>query len=269
MTGGGEEDSRARDIRRLDSSHSVRSTQGVTLDVTAQNRMISPQLQRQVMAARRQIMVLKIGELAKDIAAATKHLEQLLRNARHLQVLAPIAPKSREDMIHAAARMDAMIKWTRRDIWRMKCHKDILSMDVQQDGVPAGEIEHIATIRSEEPESAKKTGVRGLLRFNSKATAAKSPPQSPTSQTSNKRVSTAGSLGTYTEDVFKTPPESTAQQTEGAWRLPPLQLDVQPEDRHRGSVTSTLLTASSQGANSISRTASTVSTRKDERFVSG
>jgi hypothetical protein len=268
MTGGAEEDPRARDIRRLDSSQSVRSTQGTNNEITIQNRTLSPQLQRQVMAARRQIMVLKIGELAKEIADANKHLEHLLRNARHLQVLAPIAPKSREDIIHAAARMDAMVKWTRRDIWRMKCHKDILSMDVQQDGVPAGEIENIATSQSEAPESAKKTGVRGLLRFNSKATATKSPPQSPTSPTSNKRVSTTGSLGTYTEDVFRTPAESALQQAEGAWRLPPLQLDVQPEDRHRSSVTSTLLTASSQGANSISRTASTVSIRKDERLTS-
>ena len=270
MVGGAEEDPRSREIRRLDSTRSGQSTSG---EVAIQNRTLSPQLQRQVMAARRQIMVIKVGEITKEIADASKQLENMMRNARHLLVLAPIPPKSRDDLIHAAARIDAMMKWTRRDIWRMKCHKDILAMDVQQDGVSAGEIETLSSQPVEAPESAKKTGVvRGLLRFNSKAGNTKSSPQSPTSPTFATRPSTTGSLGTYTDDVFKTPPESAAQQGDGVWRLPPLQLDVQPQDppqdQHRGSVTSTLLSASSQGQTSISRTASTASARRVEQLIS-
>lgn len=270
MVGGAEEDPRARDIRRLDSNRSGQSTGG---DVAIQNRTLSPQLQRQVMAARRQIMVMKISETTKEVADASRQLEHMLRNARHLQILAPIAPKTRDDIIHAAAHTDAMIKWTRRDIWRMKCHKDILAMDVQQDGVSAGEIETLSSQPVEAPELAKKTGVvRGLLRFNSKAGNTKSSPQSPTSPTFAKRPSTTGSLGTYTDDIFRTPPESATQQGDGAWQLPPLQLDVQPgeqvQEQHRGSMTSTLLSASSAGQTSISRTTSTASARRVEQLAS-
>ena len=268
MVGGAEEESKTKDIRRLDSTQSARSAQSVG-ELATQNRGLSPQLQRQVMAARRQIMMQKIGEATKEIAEASKQLDNLMRNARHLLVLAPIAPKTREDTIHAAARMDAMLKWTRRNIWRMKCHRDIITLDVRQDGLTATEIESLAEQQIEAPpESAKKARVRGLSGLNSKASAARSPPQSPTSPTYSKRMSTTGSLGTYTEDVFRTPPESATQQREGEWQLPPLRLDVQPKEQHRGSVTSTLLTASSQDQRSVSRATSTSSAYRVERLAS-
>ena len=208
MVGGADEDPRSRDIRRLNSTHSAHSAQSADGEQGTRSRGLSTQLQRQVMAARRQIIVQKIEEANKEIGNYSKQLDNMLRNARHLLILAPVAPRTREDMIHAAARMDATIKWTRRDIWRMKCHKDILAMDVQQDGVSASEIQSFGLQQVEAPESAKKSRARGLSRLNSKASAAKSPPQSPTSPTFNKRTSTTGSLGTYTEDIFRTPPES-------------------------------------------------------------
>ena len=44
-----------------------------------------------------------------------------------------------------------MIKWMRRDIWRIKCHKDILAMDVRLDGVTASEVEALAEQQAKEP----------------------------------------------------------------------------------------------------------------------
>ena len=269
MVGGTEEDLRARDVRRLDSTQSSQSAlspataQNPGGELAIQNRNLSPQLQRQVMAARRQIVVQKIGEAKKEITEASKQLDNMLRNARHLLVLAPIAPKTREEIIHSAARADAAIEWTRRDIWRMKCHKDILAMDVQQDGVSAPELEALAEQHSDAPESAKKNRIKGLSRLNSKASAARSPPQSPTSPTRSGRPSTTGSIETYIgNDIFRTPPESATMQRDGdAWRLPPLQLDVRPQEQHRGSVTSTLLSASSPGRASLSHASSTSSVR--------
>ena len=102
-------------------------------------------------------MVQKIAELEKGVTDANRQLEGMLRNGRHLLVLAPIAPKTREDIIHAAARADAMIKWLRRDIWRMKCHRDILALDARLDGVSASNVEKAAQEQqTQEAESASK-----------------------------------------------------------------------------------------------------------------
>lgn len=257
MVGGAEEDGRSGDVRKLEASQSTRSTASALSMQTSesqvnQKRILSPQLQKQVMAARRQIMVQKVSEASKEIANANQELDNTLRNARHLLLLAPIAPKTREDMIHAAARADASLKWSRRDIWRMKAYKDILAMDVQQDGVSANEIETLAEQRVELPETTSgKKWPLGLSRLASKAGVSKSPPQSPTTAfpSTQKRQSAAGSLEAFTNDVFRTPPESATQHqsTGGEWSLPPLQLDVQSKTPHRSSVSSALLSTSSQG----------------------
>ncbi|KAK3058919.1 hypothetical protein LTR09_000484 [Extremus antarcticus] len=258
MVGGAEEDTRSKDVRRLESTQSARSAQSAASDV-AQNRLLSPQMQRQVMAARRQIMVQKVAEATNEISEANKDLEDMLRNARHLQILAPVVPKTREDIIHAAAQLDASLKWRRRDIWRMKCYKDIIAMDVQQDGVSAEQIEALAEQQqqAEVPESAKKTLPMALSRLTSKASAFRTSPQSPGSPTFAKRPSTTGSLEAFTNDIFRTPSESTTQQHEGEWRLPPLQLDVQASDPHRASISSALLSSSYQSRNSVSQASTT------------
>lgn len=260
MLGGAEEDLRARELRRLESVQSARSAQTVESSLSVQRGALSPQEQRQIMDARRQIMVQKIGEAAKDISEADKELDNMLRNARHLLILAPIAPRTREDIIHAAARADASIKWARRDIWRMKCHKDILAMDVQQDGVSAAELEMLAEQQAEASDSAKKTRPKGLSRLTSVRSVVRSPPQSPTGTPQLERPATTESLDTYiSNDIFRAPPESVAQERQsGDWRIPPLQLDVLKEEQaHRASVTSTLLSTST-GRQSVSN-ASTMS----------
>ncbi|KAK3718512.1 hypothetical protein LTR37_005016 [Vermiconidia calcicola] len=263
MVGGAEEDSRSKDVNRLEPTQSARSVQSAQFiggEMTMMNRGLTPQLQRQVMTARRQIMVQKVAEASKEITETNQQLESMLRNARHLLVLAPIIPKTRDEVILAAARTDVDIKWTRRDIWRMKCYKDILAMDVQQDGVSATDIEAFAAEQVDGTDSAKKTRARGLSRLNSKASAARSSPHmSPTSPNHLNRPSTTGSLESWANDVFRTPPESATQQREGDWRLPPLQLDVQAHEQHRASTSSALLSTSSHDRNSVSQASTTSS----------
>ncbi|EMC98743.1 hypothetical protein BAUCODRAFT_31018 [Baudoinia panamericana UAMH 10762] len=276
MVGGNEEDLRRRDVQRLNSSQSTRSLQTAGGDIAAARGGFSPQLQRQVMAARRQIMVQKIAETEKEIVEAHKRLDDMIRDARHLLVLAPIAQKSREDVLHAAARSDAMIKWLRREIWRMTCHRDILTMDVQQDGVSAAELHALTHQQSAVSESARKNRQAALVRMESKAIteAAQSPPLSPTSpaRSSRKstRQSTGGSMDTFANnDVFITPPESaTEQKAADPYRLPPLQLDMQARNEHRASVTSTLLSVSSPANRSLSQASSVSSVSRLDRYES-
>lgn len=271
MVGGAEEDLRGRDLRR----ETARPEATTSSALATRNRNLSPQLHRQVMAARRQIMLQKVSEATTEIDEANKQLEHLLRNARHLLVLAPIAPRTREDIIHAAAHADASIKWTRRDIWRMKCHKDILAMDVQQDGVPVSEADVVSGQQADTPETAKKNNsLMGLLRLNSKTSAAtRSRPTSATSPTLVNRPSTNGSIEEYLGgDVFQTPPEMALQESPGAdWNIPPLQMEIlrqEREEQHRTSVTGTLLSASSQAHNSASHASSaTSSIRRSSRVI--
>lgn len=271
MVGGAEEDTRSSDVRRLDSTHSTHSIQTPSGQVTVKHRGFDTALAKQVMAARRQIMMQKIREYERELSEMQKQLDDMLRNARHLLVLAPILPKTRDEVIHAAARTDAMLKWIRRDIWKTRCHKDILTLDVQQDGVSASELQRLTSKKEvkelegkaeEEPDTAKKN----LPRLESQhSVSARSPPQSPKSPTSAKspkserssaparpQPSTTEFMDKFVGDVFRSAGdnERTPKTGEG-WRLPPLQLDVenqnqsQPRDKQRGSIASTLLTAPS------------------------
>ncbi|KAK1082449.1 hypothetical protein LTR33_003906 [Friedmanniomyces endolithicus] len=233
MVGGNEEDLRRQDLPGPDTTHTTQSVPSATGQVNVMRGALSPQLARQVMAARRQIMVQKIAEMEQEIAEANKKLEDLMRDARHLLVLAPIAPKTRDDVLHAAARVDAMTKWLRRDIWRMKCHRDILALDVRLDGVSAQELQVIT----------------------SQQTAA-------VTESSGKRDRAPKSIETFIgNDVFQTPPESSSESKHAeAYRLPPLQLNVQHSGEHRASVSSALLSVSSAGGpGSLSYASSTSS----------
>ncbi|KAI6868096.1 hypothetical protein KC338_g4134 [Hortaea werneckii] len=278
MVGGNEEDLRRRDVQRLESSRSTRSLQTPEGEVTVMRGGLSPQLQRQVMAARRQIMVQKIAEIEKEMGEANQRLDGMLRNGRHLLVLAPIAPKARDDVLHAAAKTDANIRWVRRDIWRMKAHKDVLALDVQQDGVSASELQALTNQQHSAPSTAKKDPKENgpsLSRINSKASAepARSPPQSPTTSARpgrDARPSTTESMDTFMgNDVFRTPPESAkAQHGNDYWRLPPLQLNVQQNQDHRASVSHSTLSVSSPGRGSLSHASSTSSMNRIDSMPS-
>lgn len=259
MVGGNEEDQRAKEVRRLDSTNSTRSIQVALGEANLKNRGLSPQLQRQVMAARRQIMVQKIGEIEVDVTDANRRLEMSLRNARHLLLLAPITQKSREDVIQAAAKKDASINWARRDIWRLKCHRDILAMDVRLDGMSAIELERLTQDQQAEFDTAKKERERPkmLSRLgSSRKSAARSPPQSPVTAG---RPSMASSESFMNGDVFRTPPETNSPTRDEGWRLPPLSLDANTQDQHRPSITSTYLSTTSNGTHALASSSSTSS----------
>ncbi|TIA61124.1 hypothetical protein D6C77_03652 [Aureobasidium pullulans] len=198
--------------------------------VTVEKRDFTPHLVRQVLAARRQIMLQTIVESEREVTDAIRSLENMMRNARHLLILAPIQPKTREDVCHATARMDAMLKWVRRDIWRTKCHRDILSLDLQEDG------DMFDTKLSTPIPNVRKTS--GLQKTISKTNSHVSQQTSPQSPTHSPRVNGDGqNEGLFNRDVFKTPPEH-ALRFGDAWQLPsPLDLNS-PQQLRRPSAAS-------------------------------
>lgn len=233
VVGGNYEGQRTRGIRRLDShNETTKSVQTPTGEVTIVSGRIDTKMAQDILAARREIMLQKIADAEEKLAIAQKQLESQLRNARHLQILAPIQPKTREQVLLAAGRMAAQLKWGRMEIWRMKCHKDILTMDLEEEknmeGIPP---------RIDTPGNIIPSERAPVVRLNSKTSsvAAQRSPRSP-NMPSVARPTSAQPLPQQEkekehgmDDVFQTPPLTSASsfhKAQASWELPPLNFDA-------------------------------------------
>lgn len=133
LIGGNYDGQRTRGVRAIDTMSSSRSLPNSAGDVRIRHGKIDAELAREVQAARQQIMRQKIAEADQKLDVAGKQLDGLLRQARHLEILAPIQDKTREQVIIAATGTAANIKWLRREMWRTRCHKEILAMDLDEE----------------------------------------------------------------------------------------------------------------------------------------
>lgn len=231
LIGGLHDGQRTRAMRRMDSDSTTQSIQSPTGEVTISRGKIDPILAQQIKEARRQIMMHKIAEAEGKIEAARKQLDMHLRNARHLQILAPIQNRTREQLILAAGGMAAKIKWVRMEIWRTRCHKDILALDLEDEvgDNEARRYKNDATSRPARP------GVTSSLysgsRKGSTTDQTGTPSARPLSE-STIRPSTQPSpaKASVPDDV----PQTTAQDPsvagrkwrQASWELPPLSFEV-------------------------------------------
>ncbi|MCJ1438908.1 hypothetical protein MMC27_008298 [Xylographa pallens] len=208
---------------RAPSSHSINGPVG---EVEIRKGRLDDELAQQVMVARRQIMGQKISEANDKLAAAEKQLDGQLRNARHLQLLAPIQLRTREDVVTAALRLAAHIRWARMESWRIRCHRDILSMDLEEDmGLSSGgeikpvEVPHNTALS---PSSTKAQNRTGFSRLNSKS----STTAQNTSRNSRPGTQPSGGRLFSMEDIFRSPTRLLSQhKAQGSWELPQLAFD--------------------------------------------
>jgi hypothetical protein len=231
VVGGNYEGQRTRGIRRLGSHNdSTKSVQTPTGEVTIVSGKIDTKMAQDILSARREIMQQKILDAEERLNSAQKQLDAELRNARHLQILSPIQQKTREQVLHAAGRYAARLKWGRMEIWRLKCHRDILMMDLDEEKNPTDMTPrpHV----SDETPNAERTA---LARLRSKSSTVLRTPRSPTSHAANRPSSSAqqtpqqdGDHGM--EDIFQTPPvlasSSSFHKQQASWELPPLNFDA-------------------------------------------
>lgn len=84
----------------------------------------------ELVTARKDLMSQRVRESNEKLFVHQKQLDDLLRNARHLQILTPVHARAREQVIMAAGRMAAKVKWVRQDIWRTKCYREVLVRDL-------------------------------------------------------------------------------------------------------------------------------------------
>ncbi|OAA77468.1 guanyl-nucleotide exchange factor [Akanthomyces lecanii RCEF 1005] len=133
IVGGNYDGQGRRGMRRLDSSDGIQLVQTPTGPVTIARGKIDHKMAEDIQIARRRYMQVQIAESDQKVEEAQKQLEEQLRNARHLQILAPIQPRTRDSLLSAAARMSAQLKWTRMRIWKETCHRDILLQDFNEE----------------------------------------------------------------------------------------------------------------------------------------
>jgi hypothetical protein len=251
LVGGLYEGQRNRGIRRLESSHSTRSVATSTGEVQITSGKIDPQFALQMMTARRELMSTRISESEEKLTQSIKQLEGRLRDARHLQILAPIQPKTRELVIHAAGRLSAKLKWARIEIWRMKCHRDILAQELEEEKQSAndrqGRHERTAATSQPSPQQSqhRASKISGLARLSSKAssiTGSQKPPLSPALSSARPGTKSSRDTDFGGEDAFKTPPETSRQSSpnhpSAQFNVPPLNFSPQSSHHHRESVAS-------------------------------
>jgi hypothetical protein len=227
LIGGNLDGQRVRGIRRLDSaSDSARSVQTPTGEVKIISSKIDTKMVGDILAARREIMSQKIADSDEKLMISQKQLDDQLRNARHLQILAPIQPKSREQVILAAGRMAATLKWTRMEMWRMKCHRDILKMDLEDEKATAETINAKADSMSM-PQTFDATG---LSRSDTKTTAGTAAQPAVQLLGDKSQPSPQEEKDFGMEDIFHNSPPVTSSSSfhkaQASWELPPLMFDA-------------------------------------------
>lgn len=121
-------------ISRVASDNSLRSA-----DKEPRSPNIETDVAEDLVAARRDLMNQKVREANEKLLPAQNQLDDLLRNARHLQTMTPVNARAREQVIMAAGRMSAKIKWVRQDIWRTKCYREVLLRDLGESRPFAGQ----------------------------------------------------------------------------------------------------------------------------------
>ena len=225
LAAGGSDKQKMRAARRTDTDRNTQSSETSSIETTVQEQISDTVLARQIQFARRQIMAQKISEADERLKEALKLLDTQLRNARHLQILAPIQNRTREQVVLAAGGMSAKIKWTRIDIWRTRCHRDILAMDMEDETKAEG---HCALVGGAIDLSTQTTSpVRQESKRNEKRGSYSGTPRAKQRSDGDARPATQPSptKSFSMDDVFESLQKDSSiinHRSKGSWELPPL-----------------------------------------------
>lgn len=243
-----------RALRRLDGDN-VQVIQTPTGEVTVSRSRIDHKMAQDILAARREIMMQKITDADEKLKEVEKTLADQHRNARHLSLLTPISQKTRDSLLLAGARIAAQLKWTRMEIWKLKCHRDILSLDLEEErqllDTPADSQLQVPITREDS---------RG-----SSLTAQKSPRSpAPLSLTRTSTVTSKSEGSSPVTEVFQTPPTSATSTSflkqERTWESPAAVLDQ--NDNRKASVSTAISVSSIPATPSRKRAESSTTVEK-------
>lgn len=142
-----------QNMARMDSTSSASSQ--LQSDGTAPETKdyVDVRLAEEMSAAREQLMSRRIAEQDEKLIGYLNQLDDLLRNARHLQLLTPVNTRARENVILAAGRMAAKLRWVRLDMWRAKCYYHFLSLDLGIDQKSLSDAQKRSSLTTVKPVS--------------------------------------------------------------------------------------------------------------------
>lgn len=211
--------------RKIESRSSARSNLTSTNILLGHTTNADEELTRQIMQARRQIMLQKTYESRGRISEFEKILEHLLRTARHLCVLTPIQTRTREELTAAALRLATNIRWARIEKWRVQAHGNILQLDLDEDSKPTSNSIAVSSNKNESTplRSKEKDSKLPFARFNSKG-ASTATPSSSRSRPSNQPT---GAKLFSMDDIFRSPSRTRQQphKAKGSWEIPPMSFE--------------------------------------------
>ncbi|KAK6341311.1 hypothetical protein TWF696_008390 [Orbilia brochopaga] len=229
---------RTRGIRRADSSN-AKSVQTASGEVSIVSGRIDPQLAAQIAAARRQVIDRKIQDSNTKLKDSLDQLAMLLRNAHHLKLLTPVQAKTREAVVQAAGSLNAKLQWVRVEIWRLRCHRDILEMDLEEERRTAKDKLRRLTLLSTPPESPSR-GSKSPSLADSPHSAKSTPTQASVTASFGKQVFENEIVRQSTKTtISRTASQSTARPStlgsHQSWDIGPL-----PFENKRSSSTAGL-----------------------------
>ncbi|RSL76900.1 hypothetical protein BHE90_012368 [Fusarium euwallaceae] len=219
VIGGNYDGQGRRGMRRLDSSDAATLIQTPTGPVSIARSRIDHKMAEDISAARRDVMRQKIAEANESLQEAQKQLDDQLRNARHLQILAPIQPRTRDQILSAAARMSAQLKWTRQEIWKCKCHRDILIQDLEEEHPTP---EYTPTQQTNRPphrtgsptprSNTTRRGSRGTHHSTSDVASPRTPTEPQAVHIPHPAAEVPEDVDSPLDQVFQTPPQSATRR---------------------------------------------------------
>ncbi|KAI2643259.1 hypothetical protein GGS21DRAFT_6314 [Xylaria nigripes] len=189
-----------RAIRRLEGASGTQHIQTLTGEVAVHRSKIDHQMAQDILLARQSMMRQKIEEAEEKLEASQKHLDTQLRNARHLLVLAPIQERTREQVCNGAAKIIAQLKWSRMDFWRLKCHRDVLAMDLAEERETSGDLKEMSLGATLSPQDSKEND--STMTHQAQASVAALSPPEPSD------VVQQPDAESLNGEVFHTPPSS-------------------------------------------------------------
>jgi hypothetical protein len=199
-----------RHLLRKNSDFSTRSGETPQKEIP---RKVETQMSWEIMFYRRQLVHEKISDFDEKIAAAQKELDNLLRNARHLLILLPVQQKTREQVVLAAGRMSAKLKWTRVELWRTRTHRDVLVKDLEQEGATAFPVPRASTTSTPQKTTPSKAATPILGRT---ITDTSQMTMSPISATSSRPSNLIERLKTSENESTRTDPSTIDLSASGS-----------------------------------------------------
>ncbi|KAH8696047.1 putative guanyl-nucleotide exchange factor [Talaromyces proteolyticus] len=165
------------------------------MDVHSANKYyVDPHLVEEMSAARRQLMAQRVIEADEKLSGCQKQLDDLLRNARHLQILTPVNVRARENVILAAGRMSAKLKWVRYDIWRTKCYRQLLALDLGLEEKPSKDAQKHTSFATAKTSQASLARLDSVQSFSTAHQSIDGTSNGPTSQSPPDELTSTGLL---------------------------------------------------------------------------